>query len=296
MWEGLDLNKFVVFLAALLCAGILCACGGKDKISDSETNNISCAVPEEVASCEPGDVTSYVPVESYPDIQFNFSFVWQGDNYYLIFDDTYEIIIPTTEHELYVLMVNGNFIVKEVHVIENDIFIPVDAVSDLLSQSSITTYIDNIPYISINDPELVQKCAIDIITMSTNDILGYELCAVVIETETLDPLYQVEDARKIIETQMREQYDELLFLIQTEDETKQLYTDERIERIKRDAAELCVYDDGSFGRYYVFHTSAFGASIYFDKYTGDIFSDEALHDMCILNITKGIYSLGYSYW
>lgn len=296
MWEGLDLNKFVVFLAALLCAGILCACGGKDKISDSETNNISCAVPEEVASCEPGDVTSYVPVESYPDIQFNFSFVWQGDNYYLIFDDTYEIIIPTTEHELYVLMVNGNFIVKEVHVIENDIFIPVDAVSDLLSQSSITTYIDNIPYISINDPELVQKCAIDIITMSTNDILGYELCTVVIETETLDPLYQVEDARKIIETQMREQYDELLFLIQTEDETKQLYTDEIIERIEKDAAELCVYDDGSFGRYYVFHTSAFGASIYFDKYTGDIFSDEALHDMCILNITKGIYSLGYSYW
>ena len=295
MWEGLDLNKFVVFLAALLCAGILCACGGKDKISDSETNNISCAVPEEVASCEPGDVTSYVPVESYPDIQFNFSFVWQGDYYYLIFDD-YEIVIPTSEHELYVLMVNGNFIPTEVHVIDNDICIPADTVGDLLSQSSVTTYIDNIPYVSVNEPELAQKCAIDIITMSTNDTLGYELCAVVIETETLDPLYQVEDARKIIETQMREQYDELLFLIQTEDETKQLYTDERIERIKRDAAELCVYDDGSFGRYYVFHTSAFGASIYFDKYTGDIFSDEALHNMCILNITKGIYSLGYSYW
>ena len=288
MWEGLDLNKFAVFLAVLFCMGIFCACEDSAEIPEVETNKTSEAVPDDVTFC--------VPEQSYPDIQFNFSFVWQGDNYYLIFDDTYEIIIPTTEHELYVLMVNGNFIVTEVHVIGNDILIPVDAVSDLLSQSSITTYIDNIPYISINEPELAQKCAIDIITMSTNDTLGYELCAVVIETETLDPLYQVEDARKIIETQMREQYDELLFLIQTEDETKQLYTDERIERIKRDAAELCVYDDGSFGRYYVFHTSAFGASIYFDKYTGDIFSDEALHDMCILNITKGIYSLGYSYW
>lgn len=290
------MNKLVGLLAALLCMGMLCACGDSTEIHEAEINNTTSVAPEDFTSCESDNVTSYVPRQSYPDIQFNFSFVWQGDYYYLIFDNTYEIIIPATEHELYVLMVNGNFIPTEVHVIDNDICIPADTVGDLLSQSSITTYIDNIPYISINDPELVQKCAIDIITMSTNDILGYELCAVVIETETLDPLYQVEDARKIIETQMREQYNELLFLIQTEDETKQLYTDERIERIKRDAAELCVYDDGSFGRYYVFHTSAFGASIYFDKYTGDIFSDEALHDMCILNITKGIYSLGYSYW
>ena len=36
MWEGLDLNKFVVFLAALLCAGILCACG--DGVTDDASS------------------------------------------------------------------------------------------------------------------------------------------------------------------------------------------------------------------------------------------------------------------
>ena len=72
MWEGLDLNKFVVFLAALLCVGILCACGdgASDDASsgtavidsiiddsgsaevDTDENDITIAVPDDTENID----------------------------------------------------------------------------------------------------------------------------------------------------------------------------------------------------------------------------------------------------
>ena len=80
------MNKLVGLLAALLCMGMLCACGDSTEIHEAEINNTTSVAPEDFTSCESDNVTSYVPRQSYPDIQFNFSFVWQGDYYYLIFN------------------------------------------------------------------------------------------------------------------------------------------------------------------------------------------------------------------
>ena len=42
------MNKFVVFLAALFCMGIFCACEDSAEIPEVETNNTSGVVPDDV--------------------------------------------------------------------------------------------------------------------------------------------------------------------------------------------------------------------------------------------------------
>lgn len=65
MWEGLDLNKFVVFLAALLCVGILCACGDGASDDASSGTAVIDSIIDDSGSAEvdtdENDITNAVP-------------------------------------------------------------------------------------------------------------------------------------------------------------------------------------------------------------------------------------------
>ena len=68
MWEGLDLNKFAVFLAALLCAGILCACGdGAPDDAPSSTAVIDSIIDDDRSAQTAADTDENETTIAVPD-------------------------------------------------------------------------------------------------------------------------------------------------------------------------------------------------------------------------------------
>ena len=134
MWEGLDLNKFVVFLAALLCVGILCACGdgASDDASsgtavidsiiddsgsaevDTDENDITNAVPDDTGNIDAlareliADISNGLHFSK--QISYIKSAEWLNDSTGYITKDEY---IPSSDETEILLMPGTDFTITE---------------------------------------------------------------------------------------------------------------------------------------------------------------------------------------
>lgn len=210
-----------------------------------------------------------------------------------------EVKVPITEHELYVLMVNGVLIPEAVIIEDGVIWIPADELHNIsvMDQEQVEFY-NSIPYIPLDTPELMAVYSIETVSMYKSDYMGYSLSAIMLESETSEPTYTVDEARDIVGSLVREMYMKALTLLDSDEENElnEILSADGMERVRRDAESLTIKDLTPFGRYYRFNTSAIGTGIYFDRYTGRIFSDAPITQNFTLFIHGGIYSIGEAYW
>lgn len=221
-----------------------------------------------------------------------FSFVRNGGMFYLIYGDNDEIVLPDTESELYALVIDGCFVPVLPEKGEEGILVPAKAFEmmniEVESEAKCFTL----------DELAALGYTVDTVSIDKNSILNYELNAIVIETRDMDAMYTVEKAQGMIYERLRGQYDKLLSQIDS-GELALTHTENCIEQIVGDAAEFTVESvryKADFGRYYVFTASVFGAEIYFNKYTGEIYSDSPVIEMATVYINRGLYDLGRAYW
>lgn len=210
-----------------------------------------------------------------------------------------EVKIPITEHELYVLMVNGVLMPEMVICEDGVIWIPADELHEIsVPDQERVGFYNSIPYIPLDTPDLMAVYSIETVSMYKSDYLGYSLSAIMLESETSEPTYTIDEARDIVGSLVREMYMEALPLLDSDEENElnEILSADGMERVRRDAQGLTINDLTPFGRYYRFNTSAIGAEIYFDRYTGRIFSNAPITQNFTLFIHGGIYSIGEAYW
>ena len=247
------------------------------------------------------DSQSSAPEKDDDALTFMFALRDDVDEYnYLYFGvGLKEVRIPITEHELYVLMVNGVPIPEAVIIEDGVIWIPADELNGVsVPDQERVAFYNYIPYIPLDTPDLRMKYSIETVSMYKSDYLGYSLSAIMLESETSEPTYTVDEARDIVGSLVREMYMEALPLLDSDEENElnTILSDDSMERVRRDAESLTIKDLKPFGRYYCFNTSAVGAGIYFDRYTGRIFSDAPITQNFTLFIHGGLYSIGEAYW
>ena len=221
-----------------------------------------------------------------------FSFTAVDDAYYFSFGlldgSTKMIEVPNTETELYVLVMDGKFALYLPEKTEYGIMLPGRAFADYGHGQNI-----------LLDSLISAGYEADIVELGSSSYYGYTLYAIVVETENAEPRYTAEDAKSIIYNDINAQYESLVNEIALGGEVTLTHSEDRLQAILDDAESYCasqVEYRGSFGRYYVFTGSRFGHPIYFNKYTGEIFSDNTANTISAVNFKKGIYSLSGLYW
>ncbi len=221
-----------------------------------------------------------------------FSFVRNSGMFYLIYGNNGEIVLPDTESDMSLLMIDGCFVPMLPEKGGEGILVPAKAFQTLKIDIENDT-----EYLTLGEISALGY-DVDTVRIYENAVLNYELNAVVIETSNDEAKYSIDEAQRIIYDRLRAGYDELQRQIDS-GELLQSHSEGSISRILNDAAELTVSSvifREDFCRYYVFTTTAFGAKIYFDRYTGEIFSDEPVTEMADVDICKGMYDLSRAYW
>ncbi len=228
----------------------------------------------------------------HAETEFDFAFIIMDDSYLLTFnnhgDNQKTAEIPNTETELFVLFVDGNCLPYTPVKKHNDIMIPGEAFTAYWDS-------DDIPLDSL----VSAGYTVDIVNMDSNPFLGYELNAVMIETRKNEPVYTVDEAGAIIYDEISRQYEDLITEIGSGGDITLTHTDDRLRDILTDAGEYSISQVkyiGDFGGYYMFMGSKFGYTVYFNKYTGEIFSDGNANTICHIYIRKGMYQLRNLYW
>ena len=135
--------------------------------------------------------------------------------------------------------------------------------------------------------------------MVPDSLPDYSLNAVIIETQDYTPTYTIEEAKNIIYREIRSQYGDIVNEIELEGDITLTHDVERLKAICNDAeqysADQVIYRR-DFGQYYEFIGSTFGYPIYFNKLTGEIFSDDTSGNISEIYIRKGVYSLRGLYY
>ncbi len=302
------LRKMPTLLALMICIGMMSACSQAKNDTSDTTGTIGETLEIEESSQSNETISStYQPLsdeelamaitqnyimKEHTTSQFKFSFTIVDGQYYLEFggaNDLAETIeIPTTETEIFVLVIDGSFIPILASKSNSGITIPSKVFTNAEYSSEIP--IDKLTELGYQ---------VNIINWSSNSLLDYSLNAVIIETQDHTPIYTVEDAKNIIYSEIKAQYDKLVAEIDQEGEITLTHTEDRLKDICRDAENYSISQvkhQADFGRYYEFTGSKFGYSIYFNKLTGEIFSDDTANNISQIYIRKGVYSLSNLYW
>lgn len=256
---------------------------------------------------------------------FEFSFMRNGDLHHFIFGNRGEMTLPNSVSELFVLVINGNFTLDFPIKNNNEIFIKADTLSELgyynngtgeftncdikIDTSASKIYLSTCEfdlncytnsdslYVSLNELSSILEYDMSILRLYSNNILNYELSVVIIETDNNKPIYSKNEAKCTIYNHFREEYDNIIKQIDSgSGDIYMLLSQESIDKVKSDSRHFSIDMLGTYGRYYIFDTSFSDAKIYFNKYTGEIFSDDPIHSICIVNISEGLYPLTGVYW
>ncbi len=221
-----------------------------------------------------------------------FSFVRNSGMFYLIYGNNGEITLSDEATEIYTLLIDGCLVPLLAEKNGGELLVPSSAFE------MINIEVDSgIQLLTLEELARVGY-NVDIVCIHENTLLGFELNTVVIETSADTPYYSVDKAQSIIYDGLRAEYDLIREQINS-GVLAQTHSSRSIDRILSDAQAFTVSSVRflkNFGRYYVFVHDELGAKIYFNRYTGEIFSDSPVTEMADVDICKGMYDLSRAYW
>jgi hypothetical protein len=119
---------------------------------------------------------------------------------------------------------------------------------------------------------------------------------VIVDDNIHNKFYSPDEGYDIVRNAVKKMYLGIVENIESNMEQNH-FPDEALKKVKSDAGSFeIVYTDSVYGRYYIYHIKNFeDFNIYFDKYTGDIFSD-AVYVLPFMCIRSGVVDLTQIYW
>lgn len=324
------MNKLVVLFAALLCAGMLCACGDQsEEMTEKEsalTNAETTAETSSDNSVSPLNTDGRAFSVSVQPFQDSDPFRW------VQYGDGAQFSIELDQDVIFIIY-NGRFLsVGNAVLFEDQIYLPYTILAELGIEQEYTAQGFGTMSFSDGDVRLRIPWAADYYVieknnetidnkrsrMYHNDILyipseileyfSYSIAypetipnhdgytAIVISDNSRVPTLDIDMASSALRSGIEKIYDDEIRRNEADlAEGKTIYSDKGFERMKSDRENFYVGYIKTFGDYFVFRFCETQLYIYVNMYNGEVYYDsfDSLPELCLSNGIMDIMSLYY---